>query len=136
MNIERIVGIVTAEKPWTYPRVPPFLPDEEYPELRARVQEGKERNAVYSLFRRLMHYLGMDKARFGTPEWNPFSEIVRPGQRVLIKPNLVRHLHLGGGDLSTVVTHASLVRCVLDYVALALGRSGEITIGDAPPSKC
>lgn len=87
---------------------------------------------TYDLFRELLRQLGMDAGRFGSKEWNPLSKIVRPRQKILIKPNLVRHIHLGGGDYRAVVTHASLVRCALDYVALALGGWGEIVVGDAP----
>jgi uncharacterized protein (DUF362 family) len=74
----------------------------------------------------------MDTEHFSTRNWNPLGTIIHPGQKVLIKPNLVRHIHLGGGDYQAVVTHGSLVRCVLDYVALALRGQGEITVGDAP----
>jgi uncharacterized protein (DUF362 family) len=74
----------------------------------------------------------MDDERFGTPAWNPLGDVIQPGQRVVIKPNLVYHEHPEGGDYQAVVTHGSLVRCALDYVALALEGRGEITVGDAP----
>jgi len=74
----------------------------------------------------------MDSEKFGRPDWNPFRELITPGQRVLIKPNLVRHSHLAGGDYHAVITNGSLVRCALDYVAMALQGKGEITVGDAP----
>jgi uncharacterized protein (DUF362 family) len=126
------VSIASVKELWKYPTIPPFLPNEAYPELKGRVGVGKEQNISYMLFRQLMHELQMDIEHFSTPDWNPLSEIIRPGQKVLIKPNLVRHFHLGGGDYIAVVTHGSLVRCVLDYVALALKGQGEITVGDAP----
>ena len=126
------VGIACAQAPWRYPVEQPFRPEEAYPELKGRVAVGREQNITYALFRRLLRDLGMDIGHFSTPDWNPFSEIIFPGQKVLIKPNLVRHLHLGGGDYNAVVTHGSLVRCVLDYVALALQGRGEIAVGDAP----
>jgi len=93
---------------------------------------GGERNISYALFRQVMCELEMDIDHFSSSDWNPLGETIRPGQKVLIKPNLVRHVHLGGGDYEAVVTHGSLVRCVLDYVALALKDQGEITVGDAP----
>jgi len=132
MFSQNTVAISNTLEPWRYPEKIPFLPNEAYPELHNKVNMWKELNVIYKLLRQLMYWLGMDIEHYETPEWNPFSEIINPGQRVLIKPNLVRHIHLGGGDYNTVVTHGSLVRCVLDYVALALKGEGEITVGDAP----
>jgi len=132
MNPSSIVSIASDQELRAYPTQSPFLPDEAYAELRGWVNVGKDSNITYILFRELMREMGMDIGHFSTPEWNPFSEIIHPGQKVLVKPNLVRHIHLGGGDYNAVVTHGSLVRCVLDYVALALKGRGEITVGDAP----
>ena len=126
------VAIASTQEPWEYPSKHPFLPDEPYPELRDRIAGGQERNITYRLLRQLMFNLEMDVQHFSTHDWNPFGEVIKPGQKVLIKPNLVRHLHLGGGDYRAVVTHGSLVRCVLDYAALALKGGGEIVVGDAP----
>lgn len=132
MISSKIVAVASSQKPIAYPVQSPFLPDEKYPELKGRVSVGRERNITYGLLRQLMFNLGMDIEHFSTSDWNPLGEVIKPRQKVLIKPNLVRHLHLGGGDYSVVVTHGSLVRCVLDYVALALKGEGEIIVGDAP----
>ncbi len=126
------VAIASLREANSYPNVEPFNPDEVYPELKGRVNVGNLQNIIYKLFRQLMVNLIMDVGYFLTPNWNPLGEIIKPGQKVLIKPNLVRHIHLNGGDYNAVVTHGSLVRCVLDYVALALNGEGEITVGDAP----
>jgi len=126
------VAIASTQRFPTYPRVVPFRPDEDYPELRKYISAGNERNVIYPLLRRLLQDLRMDLEHFSTRDWNPFREIIRPGLKVLIKPNLVRHLHLSGGDYQAVVTHGSVIRCVLDYVALALKGRGEIIVGDAP----
>jgi len=125
-------AISSTENESGYPTIPPFLPHQQYPEFRNRLKTSKEQNVVYDLLRELMRNLGFDKKNASNPDWNPFSEIIKPGDKVLIKPNLVRHIHLTGGNYQTVVTHASLIRCVLDYVALALKGHGEITVGDAP----
>jgi len=126
------VIISKAEEPYSYPASPPFLPASHYPELTGVIEAGNGPNIVYDLTRQLMFRMGMDDGHYSTSEWNPLSEIIKPGQSVLIKPNLVHHLHLGGGDYEAVITHPSLVRCMLDYVALALQGKGEITVGDAP----
>lgn len=116
----------------SYPENTPYLPSEDYPEFIGKLSIFKKRNHIYSLFRNLLASMKFDEGRFGTSEWNPFDIFIRPGDKVLIKPNLVRHLHLGGGEYKTVVTHPSLVRCALDYTALSLRGNGEITVGDAP----
>jgi uncharacterized protein (DUF362 family) len=128
----KTVALASDEGFLTYPTQAPFFPGEAYPELEGKITIGKERNNTYKLLRDLMCGLGMDVEHYSTPNWNPLGEIIQPGQKVLVKPNLVRHIHLGGGDYNAVVTHGSLVRCMLDYVTLALKGKGEITVGDAP----
>jgi uncharacterized protein (DUF362 family) len=127
-----IVALASSRGPIAYPAVAPYAPEEAYPELQGRVPPGNQANPTYDLFRRLARTLGLDSTRFSTAAWNPLGDIVRPGQKVVIKPNLVYHLHSEGGDYAAVVTHGSLVRCALDYVARALEGQGEITVGDAP----
>ena len=126
------VAIACADQPWAYPSEPPYLPHEPYAELQNTVRHGPHRNIVYAGLRRLFLDLGLHAQRFGHDDWNPLGTMIHPGERVLVKPNLVRHLHLGGGDYQAVVTHGSVIRSVLDYVALALRGRGEITVGDAP----
>jgi len=152
------VAAASVPQPWTYAGAAPYLPDREYPELRGKVATGTERNVAYELVREAARQLGLDAARYGSPDWNPLGDIVRPGDNVVVKPNLVRHFHLGSGDYQAVVTHGSIIRAVLDYVALALSRDepatqedvkgrshgeresgrrplkgrGRITVGDAP----
>ena len=132
MILDQIVSIAPHSIPCTYTQSPPFLPHKAYPELEGIVRTGKENNVTYALLRQLMKELELDLEHFGTSQWNPLSELIRPGQKVLIKPNLVLHTHLGGGDYRAVVTHGSLVRCALDYVIIALQGKGKITVGDAP----
>ena len=68
----------------------------------------------------------------GTPAWNPLGGIVRPGTRVLIKPNLVRHYHDKLGDVDCLLTHGSVVRAICDYVVIAMEGRGQLTIADTP----
>src|SRR5207249_2312975 len=56
----------------------------------------------------------------------------KPGNQVVLKPNLVIHFHEYGGPIEPVITHGSLIRAVVDYVWIALQGQGRITIGDAP----
>ena len=50
---------------------------------------------------------------------------VRPGQRVLVKPNLLR----GSDPSEGIVTHPSVVRAV---ASLARDAGGRVVIGDSP----
>ncbi|MCX6613652.1 MAG: DUF362 domain-containing protein, partial [Acidobacteria bacterium] len=57
--------------------------------------------------------------------------------RVLIKPNWVRHAAEDWSVLEALVTHPSLLRPVVEYVARALTNSkglveGQIILADAP----
>jgi uncharacterized protein (DUF362 family) len=103
-----------------------------YPEFQGHAWSAGASNEVYPLFRGLLQLLGLDGEHVFQPGWNPFGALIKPGDKVVIKPNLVRHVHLGGGDYQAVVTHASVIRCALDYAALALQGTGELIVGDAP----
>ncbi|MEO0129927.1 MAG: DUF362 domain-containing protein [candidate division WOR-3 bacterium] len=110
----------------------PFDPPEKYPELSFVSQIDGE-NRIYPMVRELLQKLGLDKENFGTKDWNPFKEIIKAGDKVLIKPNLVTHYHHSGenGSLSTIV-HGSVIRPIIDYVYKALQGGGSIVIADNP----
>jgi uncharacterized protein (DUF362 family) len=76
--------------------------------------------------------MGLDRERLGQPDWNPLGDLLTPGERVAIKPNLVFHEHYKGGRLHGVVTDPRLIRAVADFVFRAIGPEGELVIGDAP----
>lgn len=117
----------------TYPKVPPYHPDKAYPELQGRIPVGTEPNPVYEAVRQTFSLMGLDRKNFGTSVWNPLSEVVRPGERVLLKPNLIRASHLYiDKEWEQILTHGSVVRAVLDYVFFALCGKGSITIADGP----
>jgi uncharacterized protein (DUF362 family) len=119
-----------------YPTKAPFDPAELYPELPFPSRPVDPSNGVYGMVRESLHLLGMDSANFGMVEWNPMGELIKPGDRVLIKPNFVLHLNAGGGPLEAVVTHASILRALTDYILIALKGRGTLTIGDAPQMNC
>jgi len=103
----------------------------KYPESLLSVKT--QYKAVYDSVRQLLFTAKLDKNNFGTERWNPLGEFIKPGNNVLIKPNLVLHeSHNKNEDYYSVVTHPVLIRCMIDYVAIALEKSGKITIGDAP----
>ena len=120
----------------SYPTEPPFHPAEAYPEYPHAMSATDPVNRVYAMVRESLRLLGLDAANYGLANWNPLGELILPGHRVLIKPNFVLHFNAGKGPLECVVTHPSVIRAVCDYVMIALGSEGEITIGDAPQMNC
>lgn len=119
-----------------YSDIPPFHPEEAYPEYPFGSEEVGPRNLAYAAVRECFRRLGLDAGRYGSPQWNPLGDLVRPGDRVLIKPNAVLDRHALGQDLYAIVTHPSVLRAVLDYVHIAQAGEGEITIADAPQFNC
>src|SRR5690606_27323021 len=68
-------------------------------------------------------------ARLGVPD-----DFVRPGDRVVLKPNWVKDVHErrpGPDGWVPIVTHPSVIRAVARWVARRLDH-GSITICDAP----
>jgi hypothetical protein len=84
--------------------------------------------------RNLLRNAALDEERCGTPEWNPFSSLITPGQRVLVKPNWVRDWNGSGQGLNCLVTHPSVIEAILEYVLKA--RPGTVVIADAPVQGC
>ena len=126
-----VVAVSQQQQPYGYPVQPPYHPSTRYPEAPFR-ELGDEPNTVYDAVREAFHLLGYDAERFGTPEWNPLGRIVHPGDQVLIKPNFVRHYNGFGLDVFSVITHAAVIRAVLDYTQISLRGEGRIILGDAP----
>lgn len=111
-----------------------FNPSESYPEYKWKQDSiSIEKNEIYDMLRQSLYFLDLDKENFGSENWNPFKDIIKPGQTVLLKPNIVLHRH---NDLDCVITHPSLVRATIDYVCIALNNTGKIIIGDAPLQSC
>jgi len=120
-----------------YGSVAPYNPDQMYPEYQFSNRNVGPKNDAYSLVRETLHMLSRDDALFGTPDWNPLGQVIRPGDRVLIKPNAVMDFNMLKSDsLWAVVTHPSVLRAVVDYVFIALKGRGRITIADAPMAQC
>lgn len=127
----RSVSVVECAKE-TYPP-PPFNPPAEYPEYPFKGSGVQAENHVYDAVRTMFRLLDLDSAHYGTPRWNPLGEIVSPGDRVVLKPNLVISEHeLGLVGLEASTVHGSVIRPFVDYVWIALKGQGRITIGDSP----
>lgn len=64
----------------------------------------------------------------------PFGSLIRPGARVLIKPNWVLHHNQGSGGMEPMITHPSVVRAVVEAVLQA--DACQVIVGDAPIQTC
>ena len=73
---------------------------------------------------------------WGKDPENPFKNWVAPGARVVIKPNWVHHDSPNEKNLDALVTHTSLIKYLIDLLAVALKGEGSILIGDAPLQSC
>jgi uncharacterized protein (DUF362 family) len=116
-----------------YPLHPPFHPDAHLPEYPFGSQDIQGDNWVYDAVREVLRERGLDSHNFGTRAWNPLGEYIKPGDRVVVKPNLVISEHeLGLEGLLASVAHGSIIRALVDYVFIACGSTGRITICDSP----
>lgn len=115
-----------------------FSPSRMYPEYPFEESTiANQSNMVYEMVRDGFIMLGLDKEKIGTPDWNPLSEFIKPGDYVLLKPNMVldaNQLKENGTDC--LITHPSIIRAILDFVVIALGNTGHIVVGDAPLQSC
>lgn len=70
------------------------------------------------------------------PQINPLGKLIKPGDKVFIKPNWVasrwRESCPHRDTLYCVITHPHVIEAVADYVAEALQGEGQIMIGDNP----
>ena len=116
-----------------HPKYPdaPYSPSQHYPEYQFQ-DILPIHNEVYNSIRNILFKLGYDKENFGSSIWNPFEELIKHGDTVFIKPNLVNSYHFTGGNIQSVITHSSILRALIDYIIIALGGSGNIIIGDSP----
>jgi uncharacterized protein (DUF362 family) len=117
-----------------YP-LPPFHPPVGYQEFNGMFTDFDENNVVYSMIRNLFLNASLDKENIGTKYWNPFRGLVKNNQVVVIKPNLVWDERGDQIGKACMMTNASLIRPILDYLYLLQKIDGikfKITIGDVP----
>lgn len=112
-----------------------FRPSKAYPEYPFQEFAVKP-NLVYDAVRECLHLLGLDAGHYGALDWNPLGELIRPGDHVLIKPNMVMDYNQSGEGTDCLYTQPSVVAAVIDYAFIALKGKGRIVIGDAPMQEC
>ncbi len=121
----------------SYPtKVNIFRPSFQYPEYPFKNDISKEQNNVYDMVRKSFHMSCMDKLHYGTNQWNPLGDIIKPGNKVVVKPNLVMDFNPSGDGTDCLYTHPSVVAAIVDYIFIALQGRGQIIIGDAPMQEC
>lgn len=113
-----------------------FRPGTAYPEYIFQNDISPEPNIVYEAVREALYELSLDRDNFGKRTWNPFCNLVKKGDTVLIKPNLVMDRNPNNEDTECLYTHPSVVAPIIDYVALALNGTGRIILADAPMQEC
>lgn len=116
-----------------------YSPSMEYPEYPWKTNTlSAVPNPVYEAIRNIFISMQFDVDNIGTKEWNPLVNYISPGNTVLLKPNFVHNINRNSadGNLDCLVTHPSIIRCILDYVIIALKHTGTIYVGDAPIKDC
>jgi uncharacterized protein (DUF362 family) len=119
-----------------YSSLPPYNPSDRYPEYEKELGISEISNPAYEGVRTVFQLLEMDKEHYGTQEWNPLADVIRPGNTIVIKPNFVLSDHYRGGNLFSIITHPSVIRAIVDYVYKALSGEGKIIIADTPQMDC
>lgn len=91
------------------------------------------------IFRESLGYKNVEKAirgalaASGLDKDCPLEGFVRPGDSVVLKPNLIRESHaVRSEEWEQVVTHGSVIRVVAEMTAEALRGQGRIVIADGP----
>lgn len=95
---------------------------------------GQATTSALVALRALFRHANLDQQHYGSAEWNPLSEVINDGDRVLIKPNWVYHRNFSGRGLDCLVTDTSVIEAILRYVLKA--RPKSVVIGDAPIQGC
>lgn len=115
---------------------PTFRPSDRFPEYPFE-EISKNDNEVYRAVRESLFLMGLDAEHYNTKNWNPFYELIKPGNIVLLKPNLVMDYNQNKkGGTECLYTQPSVVAAVVDFVSIALNGTGKIFIGDAPMQSC
>lgn len=105
-----------------------FSPSQKYPEYPFE-DLAEEKNEVYDMVRSSLIGLKLDEEHYGMSSWNPLGTYIAPGDKIVIKPNMVKHC-TSLEKYECTLTHPSVIRAVIDYCIIA--KAGEIVIGDAP----
>ncbi|HAF21911.1 MAG TPA: hypothetical protein DCK93_03190 [Blastocatellia bacterium] len=118
----------------SYAQRAPFHPPRIFPETPFAMNVD-ETNEAYISVRELFLLLKYDEPNVGTAAWNPLGWLIKPGETIFLKPNMIAEKHYYKEDWEYVITHGSVIRSVIDYVFIALKGEGRIIIGDSPSTE-
>lgn len=127
------VGIIRQTRT-AYAHQAPFHPPELFPETPFAA-DVDQTNETYASVRELFQLLKYDSPNVGTSAWNPLGWLIKPGETVFLKPNMIAEKHYYKDEWEYVITHGSVIRAVIDYVFIALQGQGKIIVGDAPSTE-
>jgi len=130
---ESIVAAVRLAEP-AYPQGDEaFSPELKFPEYQFP-HLASSPNPVYAAVRQCLAEAGLDRQRYGSPEWNPLGEFVGRGGRVFVLCNFVYHRRRGETlhQFQAKCTHASVIRPIIDLALKAVGPEGRVEFGNAP----
>ncbi len=114
-----------------------IYPNSNYEELPFEYEKISKENKVFEMIRESFHLMKMDEENYGTKNWNPLGEnLIKEGDNVVIKPNLVLEKNEGGFGEECLYTNPSIVAAIIPYVWKALNRKGKIIVADAPVQSC
>ena len=100
---------------------------------------SSETDHVFRMVEKCFKDLELDSENYETDKWNPLSVYINPGDKVVVKPNLVLHKNYckkNPDNTDCVYTQPSVINAVLYYVVKALDGKGKIVLGDAPVQEC
>jgi uncharacterized protein (DUF362 family) len=98
---------------------------------------NNKKDSVYQAVETLLYKLELDQDNYKNKNiWNPFKNIIKPGNNVVLKVNFVtprdKESQLSLEQLLTVCTNPEVINPIIDYVWKALAGNGSITIVDSP----
>jgi len=114
-----------------------YYPDELFPEYQQGHISSKA-NPVYRAVRDCLLQADLDPINRGTAAWNPLRRFIPRGSRVFVLCNFANERRPSETiqDFRSRCTHGSVIRAVVDYILLAVGREGRVQIGNAPTQFC
>jgi hypothetical protein len=114
-----------------------YSPDDRFPEYRFSLVSSKP-NSIYRAVRECLVQSGLDRERFGSADWNPLGEWIRPGSQVLVLCNFVLHRWAGESvdNFAAKCINGSVLRALVDYILIAVGNTGRVYFGNSPMQHC
>jgi len=122
-----------SNKVWVTQMSSPLYRDSDE-SIPPELDKGVRVTTALLLLRRLFRNAGLDSSHYGTVEWNPLGSLIDTGDKVVLKPNWVFHANRSGQGIDCLVTHASVLGAMLDFVLRA--KPGKVVVGDAPIQGC